>query len=132
MSDSYLLDTSFCADLLRRRMPPLERLNAASDQLHLSTITLFELSVSPSKRGRGHEELEMLTSRLQLLDFDARAAAHAASIRAALERQGTPIGPYDVLIAGHARSLGMVLVTSNLREFERVDGLRCEDWRLSD
>lgn len=69
-----------------------------------------------------------LAARLGVLDFDAEAAAHAAEIRAALERQGQVIGPYDLLIAGHARSRGLVVVTGNLREFQRVAGLRSEDW----
>ena len=61
--------------------------------------------------------------------FDADAADHAADIRAALERGGRVIGGYDLLIAGHARSRGLVVVTGNLGEFNRVDGLRCEDWQ---
>ena len=68
------------------------------------------------------------TARLLVLPFDSAAAAHAAEIRADLERRGTMIGGYDLLIAGHARSRGLVVVTGNLREFKRVDGLRCEDW----
>lgn len=63
-----------------------------------------------------------------MLPFDAEAAAHAADIRAALEKKGQGIGGYDVLIAGHARNRGLVVVTGNLRQFRRVDGLRCEDW----
>jgi tRNA(fMet)-specific endonuclease VapC len=63
-----------------------------------------------------------------VLHFDNAAASHSGQIRAELKSKGTPIGPYDVLIAGHARSLGLVLVTNNTREFERVDGLRIEDW----
>ena len=67
-------------------------------------------------------------ARLQVLPFDDKAAAHAADIRVALERQGQTIGGYDLLIAGHARSQGLVVVTGNLREFQRVEGLRAEDW----
>jgi len=63
-----------------------------------------------------------------LLPFDEEAAAHAGDIRATLERAGKMIGGYDVLIAGHARSKGLVVVTGNLGEFTGVDGLRCEDW----
>ena len=59
---------------------------------------------------------------------DAAAAYHAADIRAALERRGRSIGGYDVLIAGHARSRGLIVVTGNRGEFDRVEGLRCEDW----
>ena len=60
--------------------------------------------------------------------FDIPASAQAAQIRADLAAKGTPIGPYDTMIAGHARSLGLVLVTNNVREFERVEGLRVVNW----
>ncbi len=60
--------------------------------------------------------------------YDSAAAAHTADIRASLERRGLPIGAYDLMIAGHARSRGLVVVTGNLREFDRVEGLRSEDW----
>jgi tRNA(fMet)-specific endonuclease VapC len=73
-------------------------------------------------------EVEKFAARLDVLPFDARAADHAADIRANLERRGQTIGAYDLLIAGHARSLGLVVVTGNLAEFQRVEGLRCEDW----
>lgn len=63
-----------------------------------------------------------------MLPFDSAAAAHYADIRADLERRGQVIGAYDMMIAGHARSRGLVVVTGNLREFTRVAGLRSEDW----
>ena len=69
-----------------------------------------------------------LASRLTVLDFDDNAARHAADIRANLSRKGQLIGSNDMLIAGHARSLGLMLVTNDLSDFKRVDGLRCEDW----
>ncbi|AKA22718.1 pirin [Pseudomonas chlororaphis] len=67
-------------------------------------------------------------ARLEVLAYDHEAAIHSGQLRAELARAGTPIGPYDQLIAGHARSRGLVLVTNNVREFERVPGLRIEDW----
>jgi tRNA(fMet)-specific endonuclease VapC len=73
-------------------------------------------------------EVENFAARLEVLPFDAAAAHHAADIRAALERRGRSIGGYDVLIAGHARSRGLIVVTGNRGEFDRVDGLICEDW----
>jgi tRNA(fMet)-specific endonuclease VapC len=69
---------------------------------------------------------------LEVLTFGPEAADHAADIRADLERKETPIGGYDVLIAGHARSKGLIVVTGNLGEFSRVEGLRCEDWLLGE
>lgn len=77
-------------------------------------------------------EVERFANRVKVLSFDADAAAHAGDIRAALGRQGQPIGSYDALIAGHARSRGLIVVTGNLREFQRVDGLRSEDWLATD
>jgi tRNA(fMet)-specific endonuclease VapC len=65
---------------------------------------------------------------LEVLAFDEAAADHAADIRATLERKGQPIGGYDLLIAGHARSRGLTVITGNVSEFGRIDGLRCEDW----
>jgi tRNA(fMet)-specific endonuclease VapC len=78
---------------------------------------------------RGHERF---ANRLEVLPFDADAAAHAADIRAILEREGRQIGGYDVLIAGHARSRGLIVITGNLGEYGRVDGLRSEDWLPAD
>ena len=74
------------------------------------------------------DTVEGLLARLDVLDFDTSAAEHVGEIRAALARIGTPIGPYDIMIAGHARSKGLTLVTNNMSEFERVSGLRLENW----
>ena len=72
--------------------------------------------------------VERFAARLSVLPFDSEAAAHAAEIRNNLERRGLVIGAYDLMIAGHARSRGLVVVTGNLKEFGRVEGLRAEDW----
>ena len=72
--------------------------------------------------------VEGFVSRLEVLDYDALAAIHSGQIRAELARKGTPVGPYDQMIAGHARSRGLIVVTNNVREFERIPGLRTEDW----
>ena len=128
----YLLDTNLCIRLLRDRPQGLRaRFNAEADTLCTSTIVMTELlhgaekSAAPVKNRR---EVESFAQRMTVLPFDDAAAAHAANIRAVLERRGVPIGGYDLLIAGHARSRGIVVVTGNLREFRRVDGLLCEDW----
>lgn len=92
----------------------------------ISTVVLTELLVGAAKSARPAEtrrDVDRFAACLEVLPFDA----HAADIRATLERQGQGIGAYDVLIAGHARSRGLIVVTG-LREFRRVDGLRCEDW----
>lgn len=72
--------------------------------------------------------VEGFAARLEVLPYDAMAASHTGQLRAELARSGTPIGPYDQLIAGHARSRGLIMVTNNRREFDRVPGLRVADW----
>lgn len=128
----YLLDTNLCIRVLRDRPSGLrERFNASSDALCISTIVLTELLHGALKSARpdhNRGEVERFAAKLEVLDFDAAAADHTADIRATLERAGQPIGGYDLLIAGHARSRGLIVVTGNLAEFQRVDGLRCEDW----
>jgi len=128
----WLLDTNLCIRILRDRPASLrERFNREADALCISTIVLTELlhgaekSAQPAKN---RQAVEQFAGRLAVLPFDDSAAAHAGDIRATLERQGLPIGGYDVLIAGHARSRGLIVVTGNLREFSRVEGLRSEDW----
>lgn len=131
----YCLDTDICVRIIRNR--PLtggmleERLNTSADALATSTVVLMELlhgaalSVDPQ---RENDNVVRLLARTSVMDFDARAAEHAADIKADLQRKGRLIGGNDILIAGHARSRGLIVVTGNLREFERVEGLRCEDW----
>jgi tRNA(fMet)-specific endonuclease VapC len=108
-----------------------ERFNAEAAALCISTVSLAELLYGAEKSGRpaeGRTKVEGFAARLEVLSFDAAAAAHYADIRADLERRGQVIGPYDMMIAGHARSRGLIVVTGNLREFERVAALRAEDW----
>jgi tRNA(fMet)-specific endonuclease VapC len=128
----YTLDTNLCILLLRDRPQGLrERFNAEADALCISSVVLSELLYGAGRSARpieNRQEVERFAARLEVLPFDAEAAAHAAEIRVALERRGRMIGAYDLLIAGHARSRGLVVVTSDLKEFGRVDGLRCEDW----
>ena len=81
-----------------------------------------------SNPGRNLADVEGFAARLEVLKYDQDAAAHTGQLRAELAKAGTPIGPYDHMIAGHARSQGLILVTNNLREFNRVPGLRVEDW----
>ncbi|HEY1944598.1 MAG TPA: type II toxin-antitoxin system VapC family toxin [Roseiarcus sp.] len=128
----YLLDTNLCIRALRDRSPTLrDRFNREADGLSISTIVLTELLHGAAKSARpdaNRREVENFAARLEVLRYDTAAAQHAADIRATLERRGQAIGGYDVLIAGHARSLGLIVVTGNRGEFDRVDGLRCEDW----
>ena len=128
----YLLDTNLCVRVLRDRTPGLrEKFNREADALATSTIVLTELLHGAAKSSRpdaNRREVEHFAARLEVLAYDTAAAHHAADIRATLERRGRSIGGYDVLIAGHARSRGLIVVTGNRGEFDRVDGLICEDW----
>ena len=130
----YLLDTNLCIRVLRDRPAGLrERFNAEASSLSISCVVLYELLVGAAKSARPVENrnaVEAFAARLEVLDFDADAAAHAGEIRADLEQVGKSIGSYDLLIAGHARSRGLVVVTGNLAEFRRVEGLRSEDWEM--
>ena len=102
--------------------------------LALPVVTLFELHYGIAKSTRRQENADRLAIFLQLpidvLTFEPEDAEEAGEIRSALERAGTPIGPYDVLIAAQARRRGAVLVTANTGEFARVPGLRVEDWAV--
>ena len=129
----YLLDTNICIYLIKKHPTEvLERFRQHSPQdVAISTITLFELRYGIEKsqyRQRSEGALAKFLLPLNLIDLDSSSAIEAAIIRAQLEKIGTPIGPYDLLIAGLARSRGMTLVTNNTKEFERVVGLRLENW----
>jgi tRNA(fMet)-specific endonuclease VapC len=128
----YMLDTNICIYVVKNYPPKLrERFNRLAEQLCISTVTLAELHYGAEKSARRLDNLEAIrqfVARLGILPFSAAAAAHYGEIRAALERVGTPAGAYDMLIAGHARSEGMTVVTNNLREFERMPGVRAENW----
>ena len=127
-----MLDTNVCIRAMRKGGEHLrERLKNDGAKLCLSTVILHELYVGAELSARPDHHLalvEELAARLSILDFDDAAARHAADIRAYLTRKGSLIGSNDMLIAGHARSVGLKLVTSDLSDFRRVDGLRCEDW----
>ncbi|WP_218188168.1 type II toxin-antitoxin system VapC family toxin [Desulfosarcina cetonica] len=103
----------------------------STSDIGIPTVVLFELqvgiakSVSPRKR---IVQLDSLTSVVNILPFGTKEVRSAAAIRADLEKKGTPIGPYDVLIAGTALSNKGTIVTHNIKEFERVEGLPLEDW----
>ncbi|HHU10461.1 MAG TPA: type II toxin-antitoxin system VapC family toxin [Intrasporangiaceae bacterium] len=128
----YLLDTSMAIEVLRGRRPDLvEPFNRHVDELATSTVVASELFYGAARSAapdRLRRQVEWMLGLLPVLDFDRAAAAHAADVRAELAAAGTPIGGYDVLIAGHARSRGLVVVTANTREFARVAGLRQTGW----
>jgi tRNA(fMet)-specific endonuclease VapC len=96
----------------------------------VSSITLGELHYGADKSARRAEDLTAIAyfvARLDVLPFGEKAAAHYEQVRAELERAGTPCGPHDTRIGGHARSEGLIVVTNNLREFARMPGVRVEN-----
>jgi tRNA(fMet)-specific endonuclease VapC len=128
----YMLDSSFCIDVMRDKTQALrERFREEWENLCTSSIVLQELLYGAERSARpafNRLKVEDFVTRLRVYEFDAEAADHAAQIRANLANRGCQIGAYDALIAGHARSLNLPLITGNLKEFVRVEGLRCEDW----
>lgn len=129
----WLIDTDVCVRILRNRTPGLaQRMNAVAGSLFTSSIVQHELIHGALMSERPEDQsaaVESLLQRFVVLDFDVAAASHAADIKANLQRRGQMIGGNDLLIAGHARSRSLVVVTGNLREFGRVEGLRSEDWQ---
>jgi tRNA(fMet)-specific endonuclease VapC len=128
----YMLDTNIVIYVIKRRpLEVLDTFNQHAGQISISTITLAELIHGAEKSAKTEHNLRQIedfTSRLEILTYAPKAAAHYGGIRAQLEKQGTPIGVNDLHIAGHARSEGLTLVTNNEREFRRVDGLLIDNW----
>ena len=127
-----MLDTNICIYVINDRPSEVRRIfNERAEQLCISSVSLAELHYGAAKSELPARNLSVVGSfaaRLEILSFEEKAAAHYGEIRADLERAGIPIGPYDLMIAGHARSQGLTLVTNNTREFERVGGPRTENW----
>ncbi|WP_288229476.1 type II toxin-antitoxin system VapC family toxin [uncultured Desulfovibrio sp.] len=128
-----LLDTNICIYLIKNNPPEVrERFAAyAPGEIGIASISVAELHYGVEKsasRERNARALEVLLLPLEIVPFDMAAAQIYGSIRAMLERRGTPIGGMDMLIAAVALARNCTLITHNLREFERIDGLRCESW----
>lgn len=128
----YLLDTNIVIYTIKNRPRRVrERFTRHQGQLAISSVTLMELVYGAEKSSqpeRNLRDIDGLAARLDVLSYDVAAATHTGQIRAELARQGTPIGPYDQMIAGHARALGLILVSNDAAEFGRVPGLRLENW----
>jgi tRNA(fMet)-specific endonuclease VapC len=128
----YMLDTNIAVYVIKRRPPEvLDTFNRHAGQMCISSITFAELMHGVEKSAKPEHNLQQVedfSSRLDILEYGRKAAEHYGDIRADLERRGTPIGVNDLHIAGHARSEGLIVVTNNLREFERVAGLRVTNW----
>jgi len=130
----YLLDTNICIYVINRRPSVvLAQFLAHEDEgIAISSISAAELHFGVRKSGsaRNLRALENFLAPLMVLDFDLDAARVCGDLRAALERKGVPIGPYDTQIAAHALAAGLTLVTNNEREFKRVPGLALENWAI--
>jgi len=134
------LDTNAVIAVISGRIPPvrrrLEKTLADKELVGISSIVLYELWFGARKSARPEANAEILkiflTIGVEPWPFDLADAEEAGDIRAALERAGTPIGSYDVLIAAQARRRGAILITRNQREFARVPGLRVEDWAVAE
>lgn len=128
----YLLDTNVLIYVIKNRPQAVrERFNRQQGQMAISAVSLMELIYGAEKSSqpeRNLRDIEGLAARLEVLPYDTAAAVHTGQIRAELARCGTPIGPYDQMIAGHARAFGLILVSNNASEFRRVPGLRLENW----
>ena len=128
-----LLDTNVCIHIIRRQPQAVLRRfeNYGIGEVGVSSVTVAELRYGAEKSSRPEQNLEALGRfllPLEILAFGEEAAAAYGRVRAALERAGTPIGPLDTMIAAHAVSVSVTLVTNNTREFQRVPGLEVEDW----
>ena len=131
----FMLDTDICIYLLNRR-PGYEHIIKRMDgrsygEILLSTIALAELRygiAASQRREANRAKLELFLAQFEVVSFDEVAAAVYGLIRAHLRTKGTPIGPLDTLIAGHAKAIGATLVTNNTAEFSRVPELALENW----
>ena len=132
----YLLDTNIVIYTMKNRPKEVrDAFRRYYGQICISTVTYMELVYGAERSANPEQNLRVLdgfAARLDTLSYDTGAATHTGQIRAELAAAGTPIGPpigtYDQMIAGHARSLGLIVVTNNAREFERVKGLRVDNW----
>ncbi len=129
----YMLDTNAVSQLVRRPECPLARRVARLEpgSVAISVIVAAELRYGAERRGsvRLTRQLEAVLSAIDVIALGEPADRHYGAIRSDLERVGRPIGHHDLLIAAHARSVGAILVTNNLKEFRRVPSLQVEDWQ---
>lgn len=128
----YMLDTNICIYVIKRRpVEVLETFNKYAGLMCISSITYAELCHGVEKSARpeqNRQAVEDFVSRLVILPYGDKAAQHYGEIRAELEKAGKTIGVNDLHISGHSRSESLTLITNNLIEFNRVSGLRLENW----
>ena len=130
----YLLDTNVWVDYITGRYPTvvIRIQQSPPDDLCLSSVVMAELRYGAEKSQRkraNHRLLDTLAREVRCVDFDLDGASAYGGLRTALESRGRPLGPYDMMIAAHVLSLGLILVTDNEREFKQVESLQMENWR---
>lgn len=129
----YMLDTNICIYIIKRKpRKVLKKFETCHiSDVVISSITLSELEYGVAKSSlpeQNEEALSEFLAPLEIIPYDDRAAVHYGEIRAYLEGKGRAIGSMDMLIAAHARSLGLTLITNNIREFKRIPDLKAENW----
>lgn len=132
MTLGYLLDTSVISDLVRnpQGLAAKQLARVGDETVCTSIVVACELRFGAAKAAsrRLSDQIEQVLEPLDILPLESPVEHYYAEIRSTLERRGTPIGPNDLLIAAHALALGLTLVTDNIREFSRVEGLAVENW----
>ena len=133
----YMLDTNICIFIIKNKPETVRKKleSIAPGDIAISSVTHGELCHGVEKsqdREKNRLALAILLARIPVLPFTAECSEEYGKIRADLERNGTPIGPLDTLIAAHAKALDLTLVTNNVREFVRVEGLNVEDWTVNE
>lgn len=129
----YMLDTNICIYVIKHKPEKVfQKLQEVDpSDVCISSVTYAELVHGVEKSAavdKNRLALSMFLANIEILNFDVNAAENYGKIRAALEKNGTPIGPLDMMIAGHAQSLGYIVVTNNMKEFKRVNNLKIENW----
>ena len=129
----YMLDTNICIYAIKHKPEQVFMRLQEHDPIDIciSSVTYAELvhGVEKSKAiEKNRVALALLLANIEIMNFDSLAAESYGKIRADLEKAGTPIGPLDMMIAGHAMALGYTVVTNNTKEFERIKGLKLENW----
>jgi tRNA(fMet)-specific endonuclease VapC len=128
----YMLDTNIVIYTIKNRPAQVrETFKKHEGQMCISSISLGELifgAERSSQTERNLTDIKGMVARMEVAAFEEHAAEHFGQLRSELYNIGQPIDPYDMMIAGHARSMGLILVINNMAEFERVLGLRLENW----
>ena len=129
----YMLDTNICIYVIKHKpekvFKKLQKIDPSD--VCISSVTYAELIYGVEKSAaveRNRLALSMMLSNIEIMNFGVLAATSYGMVRADLEKKGTPIGPLDMMIAGHAKSLGCTVVTNNVKEFSRVKGLKVVNW----